>query len=94
MAIEADDRKIHEGLNVVEHWNGANNFLFFARPGQITSNRRKDHKISMLRLHLVQPGDMAFNGPFAKPVSTAASKLVPFLFSVRYGAPFTTKDAP
>ena len=39
MAIEADDRKIHAGLNVVEHWNGANNFLFFARPGQITSNR-------------------------------------------------------
>jgi len=37
MAIEADDRKIHEGLNVVEHWNGANNFLFFARQGQITS---------------------------------------------------------
>jgi TnpA family transposase len=33
MAIEADDRKIHEGLNVVEHWNGANNFLFFARKG-------------------------------------------------------------
>ena len=54
MAIEADDRKIHEGLNVVEHWNGANNFLFFARPGQITSNRRKDHKISMLCLHLLE----------------------------------------
>ena len=54
MAIEADDRKIHEGPNVVEHWNGANNSLFFARQRQITSNRREDHKISMLCLPLLQ----------------------------------------
>ena len=54
MAIEADDRKIHEGLNLVEHWNGANNFLFFARRGRLRPIRREDHKTSMLCLHLLQ----------------------------------------
>ena len=47
-------REIHEGLNVVEQWNGANDFVFFARRGDLTSNRREDHEISMLSLHLLQ----------------------------------------
>jgi TnpA family transposase len=47
-------RQIHEGLNVVEHWNGANDFLFFARQGQMMSNQKDDHEISMLCLHLLQ----------------------------------------
>lgn len=47
-------REIHEGLNVVEQWNGATDFVFFARRGELTSNRREDHEISMLALHLIQ----------------------------------------
>jgi TnpA family transposase len=47
-------REIHEGLNVVEQWNGATDFVFFARRGEMASNRREDHEISMLALHLVQ----------------------------------------
>jgi TnpA family transposase len=47
-------REINEGLNVVEHWNGATYFVFFARRGEMVSNRRKDHEISMLALHLIQ----------------------------------------
>ena len=47
-------REIHEGLNVVEQWNGATDFVFFARRGEMTSNRREDHEISMLALHLIQ----------------------------------------
>ena len=47
-------REIHEGLNVVEQWNGANDFVFFARRGELASNRREDHEISMLALHLIQ----------------------------------------
>jgi TnpA family transposase len=47
-------REIHEGLNVVEHWNGANDFLFFARQGLMASNQKEDHEISMLCLHLLQ----------------------------------------
>lgn len=47
-------REIHEGLNVVEQWNGATDFVFFARRGEMASNRREDQEISMLSLHLIQ----------------------------------------
>jgi TnpA family transposase len=47
-------REINEGLNVIEQWNGATDFVFFARRGEMTSNRREDHEISMLALHLLQ----------------------------------------
>ena len=47
-------REINEGLNVIEQWNGANDFVFFARRGEFVSNRREDHEISMLGLHLLQ----------------------------------------
>jgi TnpA family transposase len=43
-----------KGLNVVEQWNGATDFVFFARRGEMVSNRREDHEISMLALHLIQ----------------------------------------
>src|SRR5215472_7825612 len=51
---EALRREINEGLNVVEQWNSANDFIFFARRGEMVSNRREDHEISMLTLHLLQ----------------------------------------
>jgi TnpA family transposase len=47
-------REIHEGLNTIERWNGANDFVYFARRGEMTSNQRDDHEISMLSLHLLQ----------------------------------------
>jgi TnpA family transposase len=47
-------REIHDGLNVVEQWNGATDFVFFARRGEMASNRREDQEISMLSLHLIQ----------------------------------------
>jgi TnpA family transposase len=47
-------REINEGLNVIEQWNSANDFIFFARHGEFTSNRREDHETSMLALHLLQ----------------------------------------
>jgi len=47
-------REIQEGLNVIEQWNGANDFVFFARRGELASNRREDHEVSMLALHLLQ----------------------------------------
>jgi TnpA family transposase len=51
---EALHREIHEGLNVIEQWNGANDFVFFARCGELVSNPREDHEVSMLALHLLQ----------------------------------------
>ena len=47
-------REINEGLNVIEQWNSANDFIFFARQGVMVSNRREDQEISMLALHLLQ----------------------------------------
>ena len=54
LSSKALRREIHEGLNVVEQWNGATDFVFFARRGEMASNRREDHEISMLSLHLIQ----------------------------------------
>ncbi|HVA27593.1 MAG TPA: transposase, partial [Candidatus Baltobacteraceae bacterium] len=51
---EALRREIHEGLNVIEQWNGANDFIFFAKRGEFVSNRHEDHEFSMLSLHLLQ----------------------------------------
>lgn len=51
---EALRREIQEGLNVIEQWNGATDFVFFARRGELSSNRREDHELSMLSLHLLQ----------------------------------------
>jgi TnpA family transposase len=47
-------REINEGLNVIEQWNGANYFVFFARRGELVSNQSEDHEVSMLALHLLQ----------------------------------------
>jgi len=47
-------REIQEGLNVVENWNGATNFVYFGRGGEITSNRREDQEIATQALHLLQ----------------------------------------
>ena len=52
LSDEAVRREINDGLNVVEHWNSANDFVFFARRGEMSSNRREDREISMLSLHL------------------------------------------
>jgi TnpA family transposase len=54
LSSEALRREIHEGLNVVEQWNGANDFVFFAKRGELVSNRHEDHETSMLCLHLLQ----------------------------------------
>jgi TnpA family transposase len=47
-------REIHEGLNVVENWNSANDFILFGKGGEIATHRREDQEFSMLTLHLLQ----------------------------------------
>ena len=54
LAEEALRREINDGLNVVEQWNSTNDFVFFARRGELSSNRAEDHELSMLSLHLLQ----------------------------------------
>ncbi len=47
-------REIHEGLNVVESSNSVNDFIFYGKAGEISTNRREDQELSMLCLHLLQ----------------------------------------
>ncbi len=47
-------REIHEGLNVIEHWNSVNGFIMYGKGGEFASNRREDQEITMLSLHLLQ----------------------------------------
>ena len=47
-------REIHEGLNVIENWNGTNGFIFYGRSGEISTNRIEEQELSMLCLHLLQ----------------------------------------
>ena len=47
-------REIHEGLNVIEHWNSVNGFIMYGKGGEFATNRREDQEITMLSLHLLQ----------------------------------------
>jgi TnpA family transposase len=35
-------REIHVGLNVVERWNGINDFIFYGKKGSFHSNRPEE----------------------------------------------------
>jgi TnpA family transposase len=47
-------REVHEGLNVVEQWNGANGFIFYGKNSEIATNRLDEQELSVLALHLLQ----------------------------------------
>ena len=47
-------REIQEGLNIVENWNSANDFILIGKGGEIATNRREDQELAMLSLHLLQ----------------------------------------
>jgi TnpA family transposase len=47
-------REINDGLQVVENWNSANDFIFFGKGGEIATNRFEDQEMAMLSLHLLQ----------------------------------------
>jgi len=47
-------REVHEGLNVVENWNSANNFIFYGERGEFATNRVEDQELAVLCLHLLQ----------------------------------------
>lgn len=47
-------REIQEGLNVVENWNSANDFILIGKGSEIAANRREDQEVTMLALHLLQ----------------------------------------
>lgn len=47
-------REIHEGLNVIENWNSANNFIFCGKGREISTNNIEDQEIAALSLQLLQ----------------------------------------
>jgi TnpA family transposase len=47
-------REIHEGLNIIENWNSAIDFIFFGKGSEIATNRHDDQEVAMLCLHLLQ----------------------------------------
>jgi len=47
-------REIHEGLQVIEQWNSANDFILYGKGGEFASNRLEDQELAMLSLHLLQ----------------------------------------
>ena len=47
-------RERHEGLNVVENWKSANDFILFGTGGDLATNRRDEQEVTMLALHLLQ----------------------------------------
>lgn len=46
--------EIQEGLNVIENWNSASDFILFGYGGEIATNRQEDQELTMLTLHLLQ----------------------------------------
>jgi len=54
LSSKALRREIHEGLNVVERWNGVNDFIFYGKTGPMNSNKPEELELAMLCLHLLQ----------------------------------------
>lgn len=55
LSSEGLRQEIHEGLNVVERWNGINNFIFYGKTGPMRSSKNPaELELSMLCLHLLQ----------------------------------------
>jgi TnpA family transposase len=47
-------RETESGLNVVENYNGVNDYIRFGKRGELASNRRDEQELGMLCLHILQ----------------------------------------
>ena len=47
-------REIQEGLNVVENWNSANDFIYYGRHGIVSANDVDAQEVAILSMHLLQ----------------------------------------
>lgn len=54
LADEAVRHEVHEGRQVIEHWNSAIDFIFYGKNSELTGDDREDQEISMLAMHLLQ----------------------------------------
>ena len=54
LSSEETRREIQEGLNIIESWNSANNFVFYGKTGEFSSSQLKTQQLSVLALQLLQ----------------------------------------
>ena len=47
-------REIQAGLNVIENWNGVNDFIFYGKSGEMETNNPVEQELAVLSLHLLQ----------------------------------------
>lgn len=47
-------QEIQKGLNVMENWNSATNFVFYGRSGEISTNIEEGQDLAVQSLHLLQ----------------------------------------
>ena len=47
-------RETESGLNVVENYNGVNDYIKFGKRGELASNRKEEQELGMLCLHILQ----------------------------------------
>ena len=107
LRLESLRREIHEGLQVIEQWNSANDFILYGKGGEFASNRLEDQELAMLSLHLLQVSLVYINTLMIQQVLaepawqdrlTAADlrALTPLLWAVlcQEGWPFRQQDWP
>lgn len=75
-------REIHAGLNVIENWNSANDFIFFGKGGELATNKLEDQELAVLSLHLLQICMVYVNTLMLQEV----------LAEPAWGAPMTDED--
>jgi TnpA family transposase len=51
---EALRQEIKDGLNVIENWNSANDFIWYGKGGENSTNNKEEQEIAILALHLLQ----------------------------------------
>jgi TnpA family transposase len=68
LSSEALRREIHEGLNVIENWNGATAFILYGHEGDFQTNRLDEQELAALSLHLLQVCLIFINTPLVQRV--------------------------